>query len=76
MSIWNDIRRRGISSEQKKEDQKPNEENLWGSMSPTDILKQQQKMIKQQQISLEDKMAELRRELKKFRWNMECTKRN
>lgn len=65
MSVWADIRKRGIGVETKKED-KVEEENSWNTK--WDIKIEMEKLNKQY-IKLNSSISDLRRELDKFSWD-------
>ncbi len=65
MSVWADIRKRGIGAEIKKED-KVEEENSWNTKQ--DIKIEMEKLNKQY-IKLNSSISDLRRELDKFSWD-------
>jgi predicted nucleic acid-binding Zn-ribbon protein len=65
MSVWADIRKRGIGAEIKKED-KVEEENSWNTK--WDIKIEMEKLNKQY-IKLNSSISDLRRELDKFSWD-------
>ena len=67
MSVWNDIRKRGLGKEIKKEDV-VEEENSWESKWEWNI-KPEIERLKKEQVKLSTSISDLRRELDKFKWN-------
>ena len=65
MSVWADIRKRGIGAEIKKED-KVEEENSWNTKWS---LIESIENLKKEQIKLNTSISDLRRELDKFSWD-------
>lgn len=65
MSVWADIRKRGIGVEIKKED-KVEEENSWNTK--WSLIESIEK-LKKEQIKLNTSISDFRRELDKFSWD-------
>lgn len=68
MSVWNDIRKRGVSQEIKKED-KVEEENSWSLSVSIDQIKKDIDLLKKEQIKLDMSISDFQRELDKFSWD-------
>ena len=64
MSVWADIRKRGIGAEIKKED-KVEENYLYTKWSLIESIEK----LKKEQIKLNTNISDLRRELDKFSWD-------
>lgn len=68
MSVWNDIRKRGIGQEIKKEN-KVEEENSWSLSESIDQIKKDINLLKKEQIKLDMSISDFQRELDKFSWD-------
>ena len=70
MSVWGEIRKRGLGKEIKKEDV-VEEENSWESKWEWNTnwnLKPEIERLKKEQVKLSTSISDLRRELDKFKW--------
>ena len=73
MSIWSDIQDRSDGSVVRKEDEI--QKNLWCNAGKyfnisSDLIKRDINELLKQNIQLSDEIADLRRELNKFEWDL------